>query len=127
MTREGFYFMIALGVTRYALRFRRCAWIVIAFLFLFQFLLDTGKSSEISKRWFFNLALDRFHSLAGLFGFGFCFLTCNIFLFGLSLFPDACMRQNNALFIAVEFDHHEFFCFICHHLFAVFFGKMTVR
>ena len=43
------------------------------------------------------------------------------------LFPNACMRNNNALFIAIEFDHHELGCFISTYALAIFFSKMTVR
>src|SRR3954470_5267408 len=87
---------------------------------LLHLLLDSGKSAQVAKCWFFHFALDVLNSLLGFLSFSNCVFTCSFFLFVLHLLPNPCMRYHDTLVVTIELDDHERKCLFSFYVAAIF-------
>src|SRR5882724_3134999 len=94
-----------------------------AFHFLFQF----SQYTQVAQCRFFYFGLNVLDGLFGFIRFYPFFFFGSFSFFYLALLPDAGMRNNDAFFIAVKFNHHELCSFFSADALTIFFCKMTVR
>src|SRR5579863_3697989 len=99
---------------------------MLILLFLLQFFFDRRQRSKITQGRFFHLLLDILHGLPRLISISPLLLPQRFPLFRLHLFPDARVRKHDALFIAIEFDDHEWSRLVKHDLLAILLVEVPV-